>query len=791
MKLYRYYQKTSKSKWEKGPYNIIPKGYRFMTILAKTENGLFYGPLYFDFDKKPEKETETLKEFAKRIDDVLDEIRKMFSYMETNYNLNLNHVQAWFTGSAGFHIVIPPQILGVEPHKHLPLIFKKIVEEEFPVSRYKYIDRSVYSEGKGRMWRVANIKRSNGFYKIPVYVSEIMSMGGRFFIDKAKNKRNIKIDKEWILNPEFSAIYNNSRIIVETESFFIENQIEGSKEIPQDYIAPCIEKIAKRKKRIQGKNYNEISLILADYFANNGMFQQKIIEYLKEFFRDYPSNSYPTPKDRQKEFEKKLRFIKRNKEQWSCGYARFLKVCDKCRLEGHVTEEEEQGNIKGDFPMPSEYLNPYDNTFHLENMPFIPDYKKENDLKKYEPIEPITVNDIMATIERWYKNYDYDLIKLILAVIAAHFFEGPPVWLLIRGAPSSGKTEFINALNALPFTVDASDLTPRTLFSSDVNMENKKKKTAAWIATLNHKIMLFRDFTNTINSKNPNDRKEILSQLRGIYDGKFTRRVGKKGLTISWEGKIGMIGAATILYDELTIIEGEQFGERLLTYKLKTDPDFNIDFLEEMMGMEEERKYEMQKAFISFFHDFKVPKVNEIKITSEQRKKISILQQLIARGRAPVKRARQGHIIINLPEIERAPRIEKQLIMILKGLAVIHGRDYANDEDFKIICKIALSNISNLRWEIIKFLWNEYETGTDPRIIKLQYIADNLGYPKSTINYHIEELVTQPIHLVNRIALSWEEDPDKGTNAPVYCYELSYDCINMLKIIPKDIIEKY
>ena len=170
MKWYRYYQTDSKSRWVKADCKKPPAGAKFSTILMINKNDKsYYGPLYLDFDYKPD-ENETEKEAEKRINAVLDEVRVAINILCQNYDVDQNDIFLWFTGSAGFHLLIPPQVFGAEAHAHLPRIYKKLVDKIFPESVFKYIDRRVYSEGKGRMWRIQNIRRDNGLYLSLIHI---------------------------------------------------------------------------------------------------------------------------------------------------------------------------------------------------------------------------------------------------------------------------------------------------------------------------------------------------------------------------------------------------------------------------------------------------------------------------------------------------------------------------------------------------------------------------------------------------------------------------------------------
>jgi hypothetical protein len=73
-------------------------------------------------------------------------------------------------------ILITAVVIGAEAgHPQLPRIYAAMVQQLFPPSVAPTLDRSVYSAGKGRMWRVPNRRRSdNGRYKVPLAMREVL-----------------------------------------------------------------------------------------------------------------------------------------------------------------------------------------------------------------------------------------------------------------------------------------------------------------------------------------------------------------------------------------------------------------------------------------------------------------------------------------------------------------------------------------------------------------------------------------------------------------------------------------
>lgn len=141
-----------------------------------TENGLnavetvlYMGPMYFDFDD------------ADDIDHVLADVNAVIDYLMNKLDIPAEFIHCWLSGGKGVHITIPAQVFGVKkPAKFLPMIYREIMLTvlkgaglESPCS----LDESVYSCGRGRMWRCEGIPRpGSGTYKVGTTPNELADM---------------------------------------------------------------------------------------------------------------------------------------------------------------------------------------------------------------------------------------------------------------------------------------------------------------------------------------------------------------------------------------------------------------------------------------------------------------------------------------------------------------------------------------------------------------------------------------------------------------------------------------
>jgi hypothetical protein len=96
--------------------------------------------------------------------------------LHTEYDCRLEAVHLWHSGGRGFHATLPPVVTGSEDgHELLPRICTATVQQLFPPRVAPTLDRSIYSMGKGRMWRLANRRRSDtGRYKVPLSIREVL-----------------------------------------------------------------------------------------------------------------------------------------------------------------------------------------------------------------------------------------------------------------------------------------------------------------------------------------------------------------------------------------------------------------------------------------------------------------------------------------------------------------------------------------------------------------------------------------------------------------------------------------
>src|SRR6266511_3670836 len=142
----------------------LPRPAHFVTILSYREApdgapAQYRGSLYWEYD-------------AANPGHTLEELRRCMALLEVAYGCPLEAVRVWHSGHGGFHVAIPAAVVGAQTgHPLLTRIYAAMIGRLFPPHLAPSLDRSIYSMGKGRMWRLPNRRRAdNGRYKVPVAV---------------------------------------------------------------------------------------------------------------------------------------------------------------------------------------------------------------------------------------------------------------------------------------------------------------------------------------------------------------------------------------------------------------------------------------------------------------------------------------------------------------------------------------------------------------------------------------------------------------------------------------------
>jgi len=165
--------------------------------------------------------------------------------------------------------------------------------------------------------------------------------------------------------------------------------------------------------------------------------------------------------------------------------------------------------------------------------------------------EPITLVDAHAVFTRWL-GVDYDLgaLDAVIATAAVEQLGGDPVWLLVVSGSGAAKTETVAPLAGAGAHVTSTITSEGALLSATSRKETARDASGGLLRKIGSRgVLVLKDFTSIL-SMGRDQRAAVLAALREVYDGRWERNVGTDGgRTLTWEGRIVIIGAVTTAYD--------------------------------------------------------------------------------------------------------------------------------------------------------------------------------------------------------------------------------------------------
>lgn len=356
-----------------------------------------------------------------------------------------------------------------------------------------------------------------------------------------------------------------------------------------------------------------------------------------------------------------------------------------------------------------------------------------------------------AIFDKWLLFRDHKALRAVLAAVAAHLAGGDGVWLFIVDAPGSGKTEIIRALNGLNAVYPLSSLTAQT-FASGRIVKDENKDPSLLLRLPAECIVTLKDFT-TVLSMHHESRQELLAQLREVADGSFVKEFGN-GKTVSWEGRMCFIAGVTPALDTHWAVN-QTLGERFVQVRpLASEPTLVADRSMVNVGREEEMRTEMRAAVTEFVASLEYPPIAQITLGPDLTQRLAALATFAVRARSAIFRDGYRREIAYIPVPEGPARLAKQLATLVRGRAILDGRNNVSAPDFDEIVEIGFDCIPPHRRQLLDALIHGGE-------LKTTAIAGETGYPTATARMILEDLTA--IGVVTRLA-----GREEGTNVDTW-----------------------
>lgn len=353
-------------------------------------------------------------------------------------------------------------------------------------------------------------------------------------------------------------------------------------------------------------------------------------------------------------------------------------------------------------------------TWNLKNTPPMPESEVasvfssvlvKDKTRSYVEAPPISLETAKARIAKHLFFEDDTIIDVVLATALTYNHECGPIWLIIVGPPSSGKTEILRSIRQYKDTIFMESITTRTLFTGMRNCMGILERN-----TQSHLLMINKDF-GSIMSKPSGDRSVILQQLRGVFDGEYIDETGGGKGTIEWRNRLNFISAST---QDIESVESQKaladLGERFLYYKMQQESD-DVTRHKAMLsisGHKSDRimRNDVESAMLGALKKFDGFDASTITFPDSIAGWLVELCMVAVKLRTRVKRDsyRKG-VIEYKPSPEGVMRMLKSAKGLLLGLTIIRDKKECDIKDYGLVARIVMDSIPAYKKTIMKTMY--------------------------------------------------------------------------------------
>lgn len=351
-----------------------------------------------------------------------------------------------------------------------------------------------------------------------------------------------------------------------------------------------------------------------------------------------------------------------------------------------------------------------------------------------------TVETLVKAIASYHHIEDVGYIWFALAVAVSNSFDGEPLWGMLVGPSSSGKTETARALGGVAGHID--DLTASALMSWS------KGKNPRQVGVLNRigdrGVVTIGDFSTVLATSNKGAKDQLFAMLRRIYDGHVTRDLGTAPEQLRWTGRLTILACCTPIIDEYTS-HADSLGPRWLYYRIAPRS------LDGMRAMTKAARVPAAEGRIKAAElaeqivTAAVERSKTIQLSDTLTGIISDLAIVACYGRASVPRTAFGRREITGEATREEPaRLYKQLTQLVRALMALG----ANARDaLRLARRAALDSIPQTRRKALELL----VTGLEMTVSE---IAREIGCDRKVARFALEELAAAGV-------LTWPENYDE------------------------------
>jgi hypothetical protein len=285
-------------------------------------------------------------------------------------------------------------------------------------------------------------------------------------------------------------------------------------------------------------------------------------------------------------------------------------------------------------------------------------------------------------------------LYVVVGTVAGNFISGSPVWTMLIGGASAGKTEVLLSTQHVKRVHMIGRLSGVSALLSGVPRKDVRAGSSGGIlrdvGTLG--IMMLTDFTSVLSL--PKDTLgEILGAFTGIYDGEWSRDVGADGgRHLAWSGKCGFLAGCTPMIDRhQEMLSG--LGPRFIQYRYPETEGYAETRMALLRRDLDDIRGALADAMARFFDDFEVDE-DDLQLKPSDADRLIAMATLSARARSGVHRHAYTREVEGVPDRENPPRLGLELKQLKRGM---HAAGVPSEERWRVLGKVALDGVPAVR----------------------------------------------------------------------------------------------
>jgi hypothetical protein len=297
-----------------------------------------------------------------------------------------------------------------------------------------------------------------------------------------------------------------------------------------------------------------------------------------------------------------------------------------------------------------------------------------------------------------------DCLTLVMAIATSRSTPDAdptiPLWLLLVGPPSTGKTTTVNFLlgrdgKQTQRCFPLATLTPASFASAYAPSSGTKVKPL--LDVVNERCLLIKDLTTMLTQKADKVR-ELLGMLLSIYDGNFEKATGTMDVIVI-KSRFSMLGCITsgALEDHQRYMS--LIGGRFLMYQMPMPTQQEIDSGFNLAMQSQTVRQEAQQTL----HDLVAKQLDQaetvktpVAVGAQATQILKGLALLVARGRGTVTR---GEV-----QIENLQRLFRQMLNLVRSIARVSGHSCIESNDLKLVHQVAVGSLPVQRVKVLQRL---------------------------------------------------------------------------------------